>query len=147
MSIYEFPADSPANLRTMDEVVRAAIAAARRSSCAKDQRGAAVWHNNGGTIIAASNGPPDPFICDGSDACKASCGKVAVHAEVRAVNRYLRLASGLACTGMNVLHIRVVNGQPVTSGPPSCVACSRDMLDAGVAEVWLWHGSEGWSWW
>jgi hypothetical protein len=62
---------------------------------------------------------------------------------MRAVNRYLRTATGTEATGMHVLHLRVVDGAAARSGPPSCISCSRDMLDAGVASVWLWHES-GW---
>lgn len=116
-----------------EHVIGQAIIAARRSTCHKDQRGAAVWHAARGGLVAASNGPPEPFACDGSDICRAACGKLAVHAEMRAVNRYLRGVTGFATTGMQVLHIRVVDGKPVTSGPPSCITCSRDMLDAGVS--------------
>lgn len=114
------------------DAIDAAFVAALESRCAKDQRGAAVWHPNHGHLTAASNGPPDPFSCDASDACRAACGKLAVHAEMRAVNRHLRTATGFATTGMHVLHLRVVDGRAVTSGPPSCITCSRDMLDAGV---------------
>lgn len=126
------------------EAVAAAIDAARASTCAKDQRGAAFWHHNYGCLTAASNGPPVPFACDGSEACRSACGKLAVHAEVRAMLGYLRRAEGLAVRDMQVLHIRVVNGEPVTSGPPSCITCSRDMLEAGISWVWLWRES-GWT--
>lgn len=39
--------------------------------------------------------------------------------------------------------IRTVDRRQVTSGAPSCISCSRDMLEAGVAVVWLWHDT-GW---
>jgi len=144
MTVFDLPEHlSETDGDVLCAAIHAAIGAARRSHCHKDQRGAAVWHQSRDLIIGANNGPPAPFTCDGSDACRAACGKLAVHAEMRAVNRYLRAATGLAVTGMQVLHIRVVDGKPVPSGPPSCITCSRDMLDAGVSLVWLWH-EEGW---
>lgn len=148
MSIYDFAWPKHAtdyDARRMDEAVRAAIAAARKSPCAKDQRGAAVWHRNAALMVAECNSPPLPFYCDGSDACRASCGKLAAHAEESALQAFQAL--GGVAKGASVLHVRTVNGQPVTSGPPSCVTCSRTLLVAGVADVWLWHGGEQWSGW
>jgi deoxycytidylate deaminase len=124
--------------------IRDAMWAAKHSACAKDQRGAAVWHPEYGVIVNGHNGPPDPFTCDGSEACRAACGKLAVHAEMRAVLKYQRTVKLGPPVGMHVLHIRTVDGKPVTSGPPSCISCSRDMLEAGVAVVWLWHDT-GWT--
>jgi deoxycytidylate deaminase len=144
--VYALPHDLyPSESRWLCEGITQAVNAARRSTCSKDQRGAAVWHHTYGAMVAASNGPPAPCICDGSDACRAACGKVAVHAEERALLRYLQGGGGggLACRGMTVLHIRVVNGEPVASGPPSCVTCSRTLLAAGASNIWLWH-DEGW---
>ncbi len=120
--------------------VEEAIRAARTSTCAKDKRGAAVFHRQHPTHAAASNGPPHPFFCDGSEACRAACGKLAVHAEERALQIHQR-KTGL--TGADVVHIRVVDGQPVTSGAPSCTTCSRTMLEGKVARIWLWHDT-GW---
>lgn len=132
-----------AHIVPFQEAVAAAITAARSSTCDKDKHGAAVWHHNYGRLTAAPNGPPAPFICDGSDACRAACGKLAVHAEERAMLAYLRVAGGLAVRDMQVMHIRVVDGEPAPSGPPSCITCSRTMLEAMISWVWLWH-PEGW---
>jgi deoxycytidylate deaminase len=133
-----------AEVAAFREAIIAAIGAARGSTCAKDQRGAAVWHHNYGHMVAASNGPPTPFVCDGSSQCAKACGKLAVHAEERALLAYMRGAGGMAVHDMQVLHIRVVGGEPVTSGTPSCITCSRTMLEAGVSWVWLWHDA-GWT--
>jgi hypothetical protein len=112
------PAD---HRRGLLRVIPRVIDEARRSLCAKDRRGAGVWHRNYDHLSLGNNSPPAPFRCDGSAACKAACGKLAVHAEERALLRYLSAAgNGLGSTGMDVLHLRVVDGEPVTSGPPSC---------------------------
>lgn len=95
-------------------------------------------------MLADHNGPPHPFSCDKSAACAAACGKLAVHAEERVVHRF---AEQERVVGASVLHIRTVDGQPVPSGPPSCITCSRTMLFAGVAEIWLWHEGGAWSSW
>lgn len=146
MSIYDFPIGTDMTERNrLNEAINAAIAAARQSPCAKDQRGAAVWHPDGAVMVADHNAPPEPFVCDGSEACKTACGKLAGHAEERALLKFM--AHGRMAQGAHVLHIRTVEGQPVTSGQPSCITCSRTMLLAGVAKVWLWHGGIGWSGW
>jgi len=142
LDVSMVPAD---HRRGLLRVIPRVIDEARRSLCAKDRRGAGVWHRNYDHLSLGNNSPPSPFRCDGSDACKAACGKLAVHAEERALLRYLSAAgNGLGSTGMDVLHLRVVDGEPVTSGPPSCITCSRTILEAKAARVWLWH-EEGWA--
>jgi len=73
--------------RWLLRVIPQVIDEARRSLCAKDRRGAGVWHHNYDCLSLGNNSPPEPFRCDGSDACKAACGKLAVHAEERALLR------------------------------------------------------------
>jgi hypothetical protein len=127
--------------------IDAAWSAGARSPCAKSKRGVAVFSGRpgfAGPIVADHNGPPAPFICDGSDACKAACGKVAVHAEERALHSYRSVVGDPA--GAHVLHLKVVDGEPVPSDTPSCVTCSRSMLELRVGWVWLWT-SEGWKVW
>jgi hypothetical protein len=55
-------------------------------------------------------------------------------------------AVALMVGGPFVLHLKVVDGEPVPSGTPSCVTCSRSMLELRVGWVWLWT-SEGWKVW
>lgn len=140
------------DLRAGDAVLsrpalEAAITAGRRSSCQKDKRGAAAWHPESSHHAAASNSPEWPFRCDGSAACRAACGKLAVHAEERALWLWeQQLHEAERCGVMRfpeVVHIAIHHGLPVTSGPPSCLTCSRTMLLHRVAAVWLWHDT-GW---
>lgn len=111
-----------------------AVDAARRSPCAKSKRGVVVFRPDGGFHFTACNGPPTGFACNGSDACRGSCNKVAVHAEERAI----RLA-GFHADGAELLHVKVVDGEAVPSGAPSCWQCSRVVVDSGIAAVWLLH--------
>ncbi len=134
-------------IRPPRHVIDAATKAARRSWCAKDSRGAAVFHNDPGSygsttsrVVAAPNGPAPPFKCSGSPECRAACGKLAVHAEERALFEW---EQRLGPRGPDVVHIRVHENEPVVSGDPSCITCSRTMLLHGVAAVWLWHEA-GW---
>ena len=141
-------------------IVATAVAAGAASPCAKSKRGVVIWARNRehsplkgacieGTMYAiqasAHNARPDG-PCDGSDACRRDCGKVAVHAEQAAI---------LKCTDwfrngnrkqdvVEMLHVKVVDGQAVPGGPPSCWQCSRIILAAKVDYMWLLEDGRGW---
>lgn len=115
-----------------------ATVAAKESTCAKSKRGVAIVAANGTVPVMAANGPPAPFKCDGSVACRAACNRVAVHAEERAIIKH-----GLALPGTQLVHVKVVDRRIVPSGPPSCWQCSRMIVGAGIETVWLYH-HDGW---
>lgn len=91
------------------------------------------------------NHPPGRIACDGSESCRASCGKLAVHAEQDALLRCV--ASGLQVHGLEMLHTKValVDGLwvSVPGGPPSCSDCSKLILEAGIDGMWLMEKREG----
>lgn len=139
--------DSPPGIH-----IKRAWEAAMRSPCDKSKRGAVVFDpNNPRWWVTSHNGPPDPFTCLKSPECHAACGKRCVHAESRA----LRLAVHAIGAGLNfirpadrpppmiaalhLVHLKIVDGSPVPGGPPSCWQCSREVLDIGIAGVWLWE--------
>lgn len=66
------------------------------------------------------------------------CRKTAVHAEQDAI-----LAAGSGCLNASMLHVKVVDGQLVASGEPSCVECSKLILRSGIKFMWLFHET-GW---
>ena len=102
-----------------------AVRAAILSGCEKSKRGAVIWIPGAdGPVAKGSNHQPDPHQCDGSPACRSSCAKLCVHAEAAAI---LDLGSFLG-HGLHMLHVKVVDGRPVPSGPPSCWQCSRLIL-------------------
>lgn len=117
-------------------VVHAAIEAAQRSYC-RSQRGAATFFD-GRLLSVGFNQKPPGFLCDSSDACKASCRFEAVHAE------QVALIGCLQPKGADMLHVKVVSGHLVPSGEPSCVECSKLILGAGLLGVWLFHEGVGW---
>src|ERR1700679_1797943 len=59
------------------------------------------------------NRPPAPFVCDGSDFCKDTCAKTAIHAEQMAILQVFRL--GWLVSGKSLLHVKTVDGLPVAS--------------------------------
>lgn len=124
-------------------VIAAAVAEANRSPCTKSKRGVVFFSHDsitpGRIISRGHNAQPEPFGCDGSDACRAACNKLCEHAEAAALRKIdLHGASG------DLLHVKTVDGQLVPSGGPSCWQCSRAILaDRRVDGVWLFH-EDGW---
>lgn len=118
------------------DCVQAAILSATKSPC-RSKRGVAVF-DRGGLIVAEHNRKPEGFACDGSESCKANCRTEAIHAEQAAIlwrtNRW---------HGAEMLHVKVVDGQLVPSGGPSCVQCSKLLMVSGLRAMWLFHES-GW---
>lgn len=120
-------------------VVGRALDVAMSSPCGKSKRGVVIFDTEGSITSIGTNGPPPPFICDGSDACKNDCPKICAHAEQRAVMR--NTSSSHVC---DVLHVKIARTTPtgwelVAGGPPSCWQCSRMILDAGYRGVWLYE--------
>lgn len=119
------------------DALQLAVSVAGGSTCAKSRRGVVIFKPGQQGITPAGigcNAPPHPFRCDGSGACRAACSKVAVHAEEVAL-----LMAGVSAVGCDLLHVKVVDNEAVWSGGPSCWQCSRSILHAGVAGVWLLH--------
>jgi deoxycytidylate deaminase len=120
-----------------EHIVEFAIEMATCSPC-RSKRGAVVFGRIVGNLISRGyNFKPNGFNCDGSEACKATCRTEAVHAEQMAL-----LNAGTRAGGLDLLHAKAVDGRLVSSGGPSCVQCSKLILAAGVAGVWLYD--EGW---
>ncbi|APU88842.1 hypothetical protein Rctr197k_010 [Virus Rctr197k] len=129
----------------------AAVAAACESPCQKSRRGAALWHPHTAALWAATN-TPAMGVCTGTEACRSVCPRICLHAE-QAVLLKAGRANGRGPQGAELLHIKVVpldikpfgfdSFKLVPSGPPSCAECSKLLLAAGVAGVWLFHEG-GW---
>lgn len=125
-------------------VIRAAVTAARPDLCAKSNRGAVVYDPRSGAIMGAGfNSQPEPFVCARTEACRTACRELCVHAEVRAIRDALTIigANGvrLDLGGLELVHAKVVDGQLVAGGGPSCLGCSPAVLDSGLAAVWLYE--------
>lgn len=128
------------------DALKAATDAARMSPCAKSKRGVVVWTPASGVFSACHNAPPPGFRCDGSETCRASCSKVAVHAEQAAIldcHKY-----GKPVSRMEMLHVKVEKKDgtwvAVTSGGPSCPDCSKLIVESGIAGMWLYEdGPDG----
>lgn len=119
---------------TEHHALKAAIIAASRSGCAKSQRGVAIFDRQDGLLVTGTNHPPKNFHCDGSGGCRRDCNKLCIHAEQDALSKV-----HAPLYGWEMLHVKVVNGKAVPSGPPSCWQCSRLILAAQLNYMWLLH--------
>lgn len=127
-----------------------AVKAGADSPCAKSKRGVVVFCRHYGLLGVGNNHPPEPFRCNGSEECHAHCNKVCVHAEMDAVagffrdiqmrrDFYLQMEEELGGVRPEMLHVKVVNGEAVPSGEPSCWQCSRHVINFGIEAFWLLH--------
>lgn len=130
-----------------DIAIERARAAALESPCQKSKRGVAVFveirptglqtNSSFHVVSHAFNGAPDGS-CDGSAECRRDCAKRCAHAEQRAV-RLALFTGAFAPAHMQLVHVKVVDNEIVAGGGPSCWQCSRDILDAGFAGIWLFE--------
>jgi deoxycytidylate deaminase len=147
-----------------DYVIEAARAAAIKSPCEKSKRGAALfnrerhdqWEDNpppsfmliGAAtetrrdhVIAATgfNGQPAPFTCSGSDLCRRDCAQLCLHAEERAI----RAAGALDdVVDLELVHVKVVNGEVVPGKGPGCAQCSRLIVETSIRGIWLFEQTD-----
>jgi hypothetical protein len=127
-----------------DFAIRAAVEAGARSPCDKIKRGAVVFSGTGyrdGFILGVGhNAQPSPFACTGDARCRSACGKLCEHAEQVAVREALidPRADG-TLRGLHLVHAKVVDGDLVAGGGPSCWQCSRLVLAVGLDGVWLYQ--------
>jgi hypothetical protein len=135
-----------------DRVIAEAVEQARMSPCAKSKRGAVLFYAIGSeridrgrsapigrTVGHGFNHPPEGFVCDGSMSCRSDCAKICIHAEDAAI----RNVHPDYVYGIELVHVKVVDGELVPGGPPSCWQCSRVIAETEYP-VWLfeaqrWH--------
>ena len=126
------------DLQTFSEekAFRYAVKAAKNSNC-KSKRGVVIWDRYVGLISIGWNAPPKPFVCDGSEACRANCAKTAVHAEQAALMNALGV--NFEAVHCEMLHVKIIDGEAVTSEKPSCWQCSKLILASGIKSMWLYQ--------
>jgi hypothetical protein len=131
-----FPLPDPTSLQLrLAELVNAAAA----GPCCKSKRGVLFIADD--ALSIAVNGPAGGAPCGNDDACREACASICNHAEMRAILRALLKPRTRALRKMHVIHIAVdASGRPRSKPVPSCITCSRDMLEVGVEAVWLWGG-------
>lgn len=117
-----------------------AIEASLNSPC-QSKRGVVIFEGEN-HISMGWNNQPAPFVCDGSENCKRSCSKTAIHAEQAAI---INALGGGSLVGAEMLHVKTIDGLLVPSMGPSCLQCSKLILAVGLKGMWLFH-ENGWKW-
>ena len=127
---------------TFEDFATLAVEMSANSPCQKSKRGAVAFggrENGARELVAVGwNHRPGGEACDGSPACRASCRATCVHAEQALV------VSTAELEGADVIHAKTIGGVLVESDGPSCVECSKLLMDAGVVAVWLYLPT-GWN--
>lgn len=117
---------------TIDDAFKRATLASFNSPC-QSKRGVVIWDDECGYIAQGWNHLPLPFIYDSSKKCKASCNMTVIHAEQHAI---LRARQHL--DGMHMIHVKSVDEKAVYSDKPTCVQCSKLILEVGIATMTLY---------
>lgn len=138
--------------------VAEAISVAKRSPCQKRKVGVVIYRcirgglPGGREIVVETegigcNGPPQIGVeggasqegrCDGSPACRRDCAKRCVHAEPRAIDTLLPRERDQGF--LRMVHVKLSDAGLLTAcDGPSCVECSKIILDAGIGGIWLFE--------
>lgn len=137
--------------------VEAALDAATMSPCQKRKVGIAIYRCvrglDGGREVALEtpatgyNGPPRTWsddergadgACDNSEVCRRDCAKRCVHAEPRAMDEAL-VCRGQSPHLLRMVHVKLADGKLTPCDGPSCVECSKQILDRGIGGIWLFE--------
>lgn len=113
--------------------IQEAVYVARDSRCDKSKRGVVVV-KNGSIIGRGTNNPPLDLPCV-PEYCRSICNMFCLHGEQNALLDTRR--NGYDPSGSRIYHIKVKDSIQAPSGPPSCVQCSRIVLDEGVKDFVL----------
>lgn len=128
---------------TQAEILAEAIAAAKQSQCKRALCGSVIT-SNGKIIGRGFNSPAgnetkrchDNYVIPENNKHDITC---CVHAEVRAIHDALQNFPH-ELNGAKLYFIRLNDKhEPTSAGTPYCTICSREALDAGLAEFGLWR--------
>lgn len=126
--------------------LESAVELGGQSPCAKSKRAVVViWLGPDGQtpmeIGYGYNRPPYGIGCDGSPACRASCGARCLHAEGIALAVFqMSKTSAVDPADCELVHVKIDEYGQVTAGKgPCCVPCAIQVLDAGIGGVWLYQ--------
>lgn len=121
-------------------MVSQAIVVAKESPC-RSKRGVVIYDPSGMIVGSGWNSPPEPFGCPGRNRCQGKCGQLAVHAEARA----LRSVAVIIGRALELVHVELaIDGKIIACNGPSCVSCSKEILDArSIAGIWLYEIAAG----
>jgi hypothetical protein len=127
--------------RPPEWVVDLARQVATWSPC-RSKRGVVVFDPSDPGAIAHTtghNGPPFPLTCPGRPICAGLCGQISVHAESRALHA-IGTGSTKVRSRLDLVHVELTPGSDVVAcDGPSCLSCSKEILESGLGGVWLYE--------
>lgn len=108
-----------------------------KSLCSKSKRGVIIWNPHYLEWAGGWNAPPDTFTCQENEICRQNCGRLCVHAEQMAI---INAAEARIAGSLELLHIKTVDERAVPSDKPSCLECSKLIMNnTSIKAVWLMH--------
>lgn len=135
----------PGHDRIISDMIWNMITQGRTSTCEKSKRVVSIYSPIRKIYVLGTNSPPLPFSCSKNEKCKQNCAKIAVHAEERAMLKAAKCGL-LPKEGLHCFHLKIKDNVPVISGEPSCIHCSKNMLEYGISCMWLLQET-GWKSW
>ena len=111
-----------------------AVAVAMESPCVS-KRGVVIGTSQSDFVSDGYNHQPYPFQCTSDEKCKRTCGKTAIHAEQAALLSAMRRS----LRGCWMLHVKAKQDKPCASMAPSCMECSKLILESGISWMHLLH--------
>jgi dCMP deaminase len=123
--------------------LKIAAEASKSSPCKKSSRGAVIVRDDV-VLSVGYNGAPNDKVCkpclreEIRDNSKTELC-YSIHAEQRAIMNALK--DGHDLKGSRLYHIKVKNGEMITSDDISCTLCSRFLPESGVSEMGLFHST------
>ena len=102
--------------------------------------------NNGFLLGYGTNSAPKGYSYFGKDVgcVKNFFNEMDIHAEEKALDMALDFFGSSFVKGSTVFHVAYKNGFLTASGEPSCINCSKRMVNLGVGEVVLYNNDSVW---
>ena len=121
---------------TAQHWIKLAAEETKNSRCSKSNRGVVIVKDDITLLGKGTNNPPNKVECL-TERCYEICNEYAVHAEQNAIIEALR--NGRNIEGSRMYHVKVKNDEIKYSGEPSCVQCSKLVLQTGIKYFVLKH--------
>jgi len=121
---------------TAQHWIKLAAEETKNSRCSKSNRGVVIVKDDITLLGKGTNNPPGKVECL-TERCYEICNEYAVHAEQNAIIEALR--NGKNIEGTRMYHVKVKNDEIKYSGGPSCVQCSKLVLETGIKNFVLKH--------
>ncbi|MEK6955772.1 MAG: hypothetical protein AABW52_03870 [Nanoarchaeota archaeon] len=115
--------------------IKFAAEQARDSRCSKSNRGVVIVKDRF-LIGKGTNNPPGNLEC-ATERCYPICNEYTIHAEQNAITDAMRNGDYQRLEGSRMYHVKARLGYIENSGGPSCVQCSKQVLESKIGDFVL----------